>query len=193
MIVGGRSYADHIIVHPRVIGEKLRPPNLRYSFGCLLSQGVVVAYQSVEAKGFMVLNAFLDAEIGGEVSRSSPVELSLWSLTVEVPSNCWLDDLSQLIIDVEEGSALGAEGPLMKIAKIGIRSNISDAEIDIAWGMSAINNEYNPFLLEELSQRLHWQGSPSGRTDVVQHNHLYLLGVAVHEILDLELEGLGRC
>jgi len=85
---------------------------------------VVVAYQSVEAKGFMVLNAFLDAEIGGEVPCSGPVELSLRSFTVEVPSNCWLYDLSQLIIDVEEGGALGTEGPLMEISKIGIRSNI---------------------------------------------------------------------
>jgi hypothetical protein len=99
----------------------------------------------------MVLNAFLDAEIGGEVPRSSPVELSLRPLTVEVPSNCWLYDLSQLIIDVEEGGALGAEGPLMEISKISIRSDISDAEINIARSMCAIDNEYSPFLLEELS------------------------------------------
>ncbi len=99
----------------------------------------------------MVLNAFLDAQIGGEVPCSSPVELSLWSLTVEVPSNCWLYDLSQLIIDVEEGSALGAEGPLMEISKISIRSDISDAEINIARSMCAIDNEYSPFLLEEFS------------------------------------------
>ena len=151
MIVGGRLDADHIIVHPRVIGEKLRPPNLRYSFGCLLGQGVIVAYQSGEAKRFLVLNAFLDAEIGSEVPRSSPVELSLWSLTVEVPSNCWLYDLSQLIINVEEGSALGTEGPLMEVTKVGIRSDISDAEINIARSMSAIDNEYSPFLLEEFS------------------------------------------
>ena len=137
--------ADHIIVHPRVIGEKLRPPNLRYSFGCLLGQGVVVAYQSVETKRFMVLNAFLDAEIGGEVPRSSPVELSLRPLTVEVPSNCWLYDLSKLIIDVEEGGALGTEGPLMEISKIGIRSNISDAEINIARSMCATTTNIVPF------------------------------------------------
>lgn len=99
----------------------------------------------------MVLNAFLDAEIGGEVPCSSPVELSLWSLTMKIASNCWLYDLSQLIIDVEEGSALGTEGPLMEISKISIRSDISDAEINIARSMSAIDNEYSPFLLEELS------------------------------------------
>jgi hypothetical protein len=99
----------------------------------------------------MVLNAFLDAEIGGEVPCSSPVELSLRSFPVEVPGNCWLYDLSKLIINVKEGSTLGTKGPFMEISKIGIRSNISDAEIDIARSMSAIDNEYSPFLLEELS------------------------------------------
>ena len=98
----------------------------------------------------MVLDALLYAEVGCEVSCSSPVELSLWAFTVEVPSNCWLHYLSQLVIDVEERCALRAEGPFMKIAKIGVRGDISDAKIDISRGMSTINNKNNPFLLKEL-------------------------------------------
>ena len=50
MIIRGSLDADHIIVHSCIVSEKLSAPDLCHSFSCLLGEGVIVAYQFVEAE-----------------------------------------------------------------------------------------------------------------------------------------------
>lgn len=190
MIIGRSLNTDHIIVHSRVVSKQFSPPNLGHSFSCKLSETVVVAYHSVEAEGLVIFDAFFDGEIRGQIPRSRPVELSLWAFPMEVTSDYRLDYLSEFVVNVEEGCALGAEGPFMEIAEISIRSNICDTEVNIPRGMCPINHKDSPFLFKELSQCLNWEGCACGRTDMIEHRHLYLLWVAVYEIFHFELEGL---
>jgi hypothetical protein len=158
MIIRGSLNADHVIVHSGIIGEKFSSPDLGYSLCCLLGEKVIVLHYLVEAKGLVILDAFLYREVGGEVSCSSPVELSLGSLPVEVASYCWLHHLPQLIVDVQEGGTLRAERPFMKVAEIGIGSYVGDIKLDISRGVSTVNYKNSAFFLEELSESLDWQG-----------------------------------
>lgn len=99
----------------------------------------------------MVLNTFADGQVRGEVASSSPVEFSLWPLSVKITSGCWLNSLSELVIEVKEGCILRAKGPLVKVRKVSIWLYLCDVGLDIADDMCSINDEQNPLFLEELS------------------------------------------
>lgn len=78
----------------------------------------------------------------------------------------------------------------MEVREVSTRVKLSNINIYIANGMCPVHNEHNPFFLEEGLKSIYGEDDAGHGTDVINHYHLDLLWVAIHELLHSQLDAL---
>lgn len=140
----------------------------------------------------MILDSLANTEVRGEVTRACPEELPGRSLPHKVTSDHRADSGEELVAEVEEGGALGCEGPLVEVREVSCRLYLCEVDVDLSVSVGAVNEERDALFLEELGEGVDGEDDGGDRGDVVKDGQLDLLWVAVHEVLHAQLDAFRR-